>query len=239
MKNLNPLPPYMKIFANRVYENKFVCGFLDDNRIANLRSLWCQNRIIEDMLHDIPKGAHVLQIGLTFGDETARVYEKVKKRGKLDIFDVSETQIALAKEKYAKLDIEISNYNAALPWDEKYDAVICYNILRELPLKTRGKVMDNVLNSLTTGGKAVFVDCSEPSWFNPLKIPLFLYNRLYLPFAESLWNEPLENFCPQKDGYRWYHTYYGGGMFQKTTAIRKILSNEDVRKLTKLFKSKV
>jgi len=239
MTELNPLPPYMKIFSNRVYENKLICGILDDNRIAKMRTLWQQNKIFKDILHDVAKNAHVLQIGLTFGNEIEAVYEKVKKRGKMDIYDVSETQISLAKEKYRKFDIEITNYNAALPWDEKYDVVICYNLLQELPLKTRREVMDNVLNSLATGGKAVFVDCCCPEWWQFLRYPLFLLNRLYRPFAESLWNAPLESFCAQKDEYRWYHTYYAGKMFQKTVAVRKILSNEDVRKLTKLFRSKI
>ena len=65
---------------------------------------------------------------------------------------------ATHSKKYDKFDMTICNYNAALPWDEKYDVIICYQLLHELPLKTRRKVMDNVLDSLATGGKAVFVD---------------------------------------------------------------------------------
>jgi SAM-dependent methyltransferase len=130
------------------------------------------------------------------------------------------------------------NYNAALPWDEKYDVVICYNLLHELPLKTRQQVMDNALNSLTNGGKAIFVDYAEPELWHPLKWPLFLYNRLYHPFAESLWEKPLESFCMLKDEYRWHHTYYCGKLYQKTVAVRKILSSDDVVKLTKLFHAK-
>uniref|UniRef100_UPI001E4ECD63 hypothetical protein n=1 Tax=Klebsiella pneumoniae TaxID=573 RepID=UPI001E4ECD63 len=70
------------------------------------------------------------------------------------------------------------------------------------------------------------------------KWPLFLFNRLYRPFAESLWLAPLESFCRQKENFRWYHTYYQGRIFQKVVAVRKILSNEDVLKLTKIFKEK-
>ena len=238
MAKLNELPSYMRVLANKTYANRMLTGIFDDSRVATLRSCWAAKTIIKDMLRDITKNAHVLQIGLTFGNEIAQVYNKVKKQGKLDIFDVSEVQIEQAKKRYHDCNIEFMNYNAALPWDEKYDVVICYNLLRELPLKTRQKVMDNALNSLTNGGKAIFVDYAEPEPWHPLKWPLFLYNRLYSPFAESLWEEPLENFCTKKEEFRWHHTYYCGRMYQKTVAVRKILSSEDVVKLTKLFKNK-
>ena len=238
MTKLNELPPYMNILSNNIYKNKVLSGILDDSRIVTLTSCWSSDKIIKDVLREVTKNAHVLQIGLTFGNQISEVYEKVKKHGKLDIFDVSETQIERANERYKNDDITIMNYNAELPWDEKYDVVICYNLLHELPLKTRQKVMDNALNCLTNGGKAVFIDYTEPELWHPVKWPLFLYNRLYRPFAESLWEEPLESFCSKKEEYRWHHTYYCGKLYQKVVAVRKILSSEDVLKLTKLFHGK-
>ena len=238
MAKINSLPPYMNVLFNRIYANKKISVILDDERIVKLCHLWQKNKIMKDLLRDVAKNAHVLQIGLTFGDELEQIYAKVKKHGKLDVFDVSETQLLRAKEKYARKNIELSNYNAALAWDEKYDVIICYNLLHELPLKTRQLVMDNVLNSLTTGGKAVFVDYAKPVWWQVLRYPLFIFNRLYRPFTESLWEQPLENFSSLKDGFRWQHSYYGGRLWQKTIAVPKILSNDDVKKLTKLFRGK-
>lgn len=238
MFKLNELPPYMDLFSNKMYYRRGLCGVLDDSRVAHFNSFYAYKKIIKDMLHDITKNAHVLQIGLTFGDEISAVYEKVHKHGKFDIFDISDVQVERAKERYENYNINIMNYNAVLPWDEKYDVIICYNLLHELPLKTRQKIMDNALNGLTNGGKAIFVDFAEPEFFNPLKWPLFLYNRLYRPFCESLWDEPLENFCSMKDEFRWNHSYYQWRLFQKVVATRKILSSDDVVKLTKLFREK-
>ena len=238
MKKKKTLPAYMQILFNKIYANRLLSGILDDKRIAKLTSFWADDKLIKDLLRDVPKNAHVLQIGLTFGPQLEAVYRKVSKQGKLDVFDLSDEQIDLAAKKYDKFDMTICNYNAALPWDEKYDVIICYQLLHELPLKTRRKVMDNVLDSLATGGKAVFVDYAEPESWNPLKWPLFCFNRLYRPFTESLWQQPVESFCGKKDEFRWNHTYYHGHMFQKTTAIRKILSNDDVLKLTRLFNQK-
>lgn len=227
----------MQILFNKIYDNSRICGVLDDTRIVKLTDFFATEKLLKDLLRDVPKNAHVLQIGLTFGKQIGAVYNKVQKQGKLDIFDLSETQIKRAAQKYAHHNMTITNYNAALPWDEKYDVIICYNLLRELPLKTRQAVMDNLLDNLTTGGKAIFVDYAEPEVWNLLKYPLKWFNRLYCPFAQSLWQEPIENFCSKKDQFRWQHTYYHGHMFQKTVAIRKILSNEDVLKLTKMFNS--
>lgn len=238
MSELNSLPPYMRILYNKIYAEKNISGLLDDERIVKLFHFGLKKKIMKDLLRDISKNAHVLQIGLTFGDEIECIYQKIRKQGKLDIFDVSEKQISLAKEKYARKNIEVINYNAALSWDEKYDVIICYNLLHELPLKTRRQVMDNVLAGLTTGGKAVFIDYAKPLWWQILRYPLFIFNRLYKPFAESLWQQPLESFCSKKDEFRWQHTYYGGKLWQKTIAVPKILSNEDVKKLTKLFRNK-
>ncbi|MBR6355653.1 MAG: class I SAM-dependent methyltransferase [Alphaproteobacteria bacterium] len=235
---MNELPPYMQVLYDYIYGNRMVSGILDDSRVNAVTTFGASGKIINDVLHDVTKNAHVLQIGLTFGKEISAVYEKVKKHGKLDVFDVSEMQIEMAKDKYLDDDICITNYNASMPWDEKYDVVICYNLISELPPKTRQAVMDNVLNSLTNGGKAVFVDCAKPEMWNPLKYPLLWYNRLYRPFAESLWNQPIESFATQKDEFRWHHTYYRGHMYQKTVAVRKILSGEDVLKLTKIFRGK-
>lgn len=238
MFDINKLPPYMNIHSNKIYHKRGLCGILDDDRVARLNSFYAYKKIIKDLLRDITKNAHVLQIGLTFGNEISAVYEKVHKHGKFDIFDVSEDQLEMARERYEDYNINIMDYNATLPWDEKYDVVICYNLLHELPLKTRQKIMDNALRSLTNGGKAIFVDFAEPEFWNPLKWPLFFFNRLYRPFSESLWQEPLENFCELRDEFRWNHIYYHGRLFQKVVATRKILSSDDVVKLTKLFKGK-
>lgn len=232
------MPQYMNILFNKVYDSKILSNILDDSRIVYMGNLGATDTIMKDLLHDITRNAHVLQIGLTFGTQIEKVYNKVSKLGKLDIFDVSEVQIARAKEKYAHYNINIMNYDAVIPWDEKYDVVLCYNLLREVPLKSRCKIMDNALNALTNGGKAIFIDYTEPKVWNPIKWPLFLFNRLYRPFAESLWNEPIKHFCSLKDEFRWHHTYYRGHMLQKVVAIRKILSNEDVLKLTKLLREK-
>ena len=86
----NNLPKYMQILGNKIYQNKSLSEIFSDNRIVNISSLFSYDEITKDILRDISKNAHVLQIGLTFGNRIEKIYEKVHKHGKLDIFDISE-----------------------------------------------------------------------------------------------------------------------------------------------------
>ena len=84
----NQLPTYMQILGNKIYNNITVSSILDDNRVVTLLNLWANNKMIKDLIQDITKNAHVLQIGLTFGNEIDAVYAKVSQKGKFDIFDI-------------------------------------------------------------------------------------------------------------------------------------------------------
>lgn len=234
----NNVPEYMNILCNKIYQSKTLSDIFADDRIVNIESMFSYNEITKDLLRDISKNAHVLQIGLTFGNRIEKIYEKVCKKGKLDIFDISKLQIQLAQDKYKHFNIAISDYNAAIEWDEKYDVIICQNLLKEVPIITRKRIIKNILNGLTKGGKAIFIDTHRPSWWHPFKWFIFLKNRLYYPFAESLWNQQLKDFSDDKDAYRWYYKFYRGKAIQKVIATKKILSSDDVKKLTKLFKNK-
>ena len=75
----NKLPAYMKLLFNRIYNNPILCEILDDSRVVKLTSFFTSGTLIKDLLRDIPKNAHVLQIGLTFGKEIDAVYNKVNK----------------------------------------------------------------------------------------------------------------------------------------------------------------
>lgn len=231
------LPDYMEVFSNKLYGNEFWSGVCDDERVTALRTLFSNDNLVIDLAKEVAKNAHVLQIGLTFGDQIDTIYRKVCKQGKYDIFDISPTQIKLAEKKFGHFNLNIIEHDAAEPWTEKYDVVICYNLLGDIPPVTRTKIVDNVLASLTKGGKAVFVDCCRPDKWNFWKPFLKIYNLLYRPFAMDLWNKPIEDFASEKDNFRWHHVYYSGRRFQKVTAIRKILSSEDVRKLTSMFRA--
>lgn len=231
------MPDYMDVYFNKIYANEFWSGVCDDERVTVLRTLFSNDTLVIDLAKEVAKNAHVLQIGLTFGNQVETIFRKVCKQGKYDIFDISDMQIKKAEQKFGQYNINIIKHNASESWTEKYDVIICYNLLSDVPPLTRTKIVDNVLSSLTKGGKAVFVDCCEPEKWNFWKPFLKAYNLLYRPFALDLWKTPIEDFATRKDDFRWHHVYYSGRRYQKVTAIRKILSSEDVRKLTSMFRA--
>ena len=90
MTKINSLPPYMNILFNRLYANKIVSGVCDDERIVKLCHLGQKKKIMKDLLRDVAKNAHVLQIGLTFGDELEQIYDKVKKNKEVSLEEFDE-----------------------------------------------------------------------------------------------------------------------------------------------------
>ena len=231
-------PDYMNVFSNRLYHNEFWSSVCDDERVTAIRTLFSNDSLVIDLAKEVAKNAHVLQIGLTFGNQIETIYRKVCKQGKYDIFDISDTQIKMAEKKIGPhYNLNVVRYDAREPWTEKYDVIICYNLLSDIPLRSRTMIIDNVLSALSKGGKAVFVDCCQPDKWNFWKPFLRVYNLLYRPFALDLWSHPIEYFTSFKEDFRWHHVYYSGRRYQKVTAIRKILSSDDVRKLTSMFRS--
>ena len=75
-KVLNKLPEYMDIGTNNQYKHSILSAVFDDSRVEAISNLGLSKRIIKEILKDITKNAHVLQIGLTFGNEIAAVYER-------------------------------------------------------------------------------------------------------------------------------------------------------------------
>ena len=102
----------------------------------------------------------------------------------------------------------------------EYDVIICHFLLHELPPQTRTKLLNNIIKSLKIGGKAVFIDYHLPSSYNPLKYIIRAVNRLYQPFAETLWKKSIKEMTPNAESCSWSLQTYFGGVYQKVTATK-------------------
>ena len=105
----------MNVFANKIYNSEFWSGICDDERITALRTLFSNDALVIDLAKEVAKNAHVLQIGLTFGNQIETIYRKICKQGKYDIFDVSDTQIKLAEKKFGHYNMNIKKHDAREP----------------------------------------------------------------------------------------------------------------------------
>ena len=52
------------------------------------------------------------------------------------------------------------------------------------------------------------------------------FNRLYQPFAESMWEKSIDSYANDRDHFIWRKKTYFGKMYQKVVAIRQVPNHE-------------
>ena len=149
-----------------------------------------------------------------------KTYSALGMLGSYTIVDILPNVIENCKEKHLEQRINFVEANAKTNTKEKYDIIICYMLLHELPPITREKVLENIMNSLKSGGKAIFIDYNLPNHYNPLKYFIRAYNRLYQPFAEALWKNNIKDITPNAETCSWSKQTYFGGIYQKVVATK-------------------
>ena len=215
-------PAYIDALYASIYKNKKNFRFLDDQRVQSILTCGMYKMMLEDVLEDIGTNSSVLQIGCTFGNQMEQTAEKVGKYGQYVIADVLNTSLDAAREKLIGKKVDFKLHDARKPFDGSYDTVICWMLLHELPEISRQKVINNALNAVKDGGKAIFIDYNRPSDFNLLRFILKPFNRLFFPFAESLWKTPIKNYAQKQTHFSWYKKTFGAKMYQKVVAVRRV-----------------
>ena len=140
--------------------------------------------------------------------------------GSYAIVDINPKILENCHEKHLEQRIEYIHADAAKSIKGEYDIIISYMLLHELPPYTRTRMIDNILKALKPGGKAVFIDYHQPSSYHPLKYIIRAVNRLYQPFAESLWKKSIKEMTNQAETCRWSQQTYFGGVYQKVVATK-------------------
>ncbi len=217
------LPKYLTAIYGKIYENPKVSKFFDNSRLLKFLTLGNSTRLTEALLKELHQNQKVLQIGVTFGDQIEQTAERIGHRGKYDLIDISETQLKIAEEKYKYLysNMRFLHHDGREPINELYDVVIVYMLLHELPILSKIKVVNAALNSTNEGGKVVFIDYYNPTKWHPLRYFVRMFNRLYQPFAEKLWDREIHTFADKKTNFYWRKKTYFGDMYQKAVASRK------------------
>ena len=215
-------PLYLSELYPLIYHNKKMYRFLDDDRVQNVLSFGFKKKIIADMLEDIKTNSSVLQIGCTFGLQMQKTADKIGRYGTYVVTDVSSEQLERAREQLIDKKIDFEIHDARKPFSKKYDTVICFMLLHELPEVSRKKVIDNALSAVNQGGQVIFVDYNKPSEWNLLRFVLKPLNRLFFPFVEKLWENPIKSYAGKAAHFSWDKKTYAAKMFQKVVAVRQI-----------------
>lgn len=217
------LPLYLKEIYGWIYGNKFICKLQDSQIFNDIITLGGYKQLTKSEIREINSHENILQLGTTFGNQMEQVAKATGYYGRYDIVDISKAQIKRCREKYQH-NYPIMNFinqdvTDSLPM--KYEVVICHMLLHEVPIVKRKEIIEFALNSLTDNGRAVFVDYHNPNPKHPLRYLIRMFNRLYQPFAEKMWEREISSYPNNNFDFNWSKRTFCWGMFQKVVATRK------------------
>ena len=216
------VPEYLKSVYEGRYFNPFFSKIFDDDWTAAIGTFFRGGMLTKKVVNEIIEGYDVLQLGIASGDFEQKIAQKMNSKGRYDIEDISARHIELTRTRVAAwLNVTLKERDFMFPNDLRYDAVIGYFVLHELPDSRKKAVLERAFNALKPNGKMIFVDYACPKKYHPLKQPVKLFNRLYEPFAESLWYNEIQDFAPETDKLIWDKRTFFGDMYQCVIAQRR------------------
>lgn len=214
------LPPYITDIYSWLYLNPRLYNLLDNCILLNILTLGYHYILTEELKKEISPHSHILQIGITLGNQIEKTYSALGMLGSYTLVDIIPELVEKCHEKHLEEHIKMAQGDASKSIKGEYDVIICHFLLHELPPQTRTKLLNNIIKSLKIGGKAVFIDYHLPSSYNPLKYIIRAVNRLYQPFAETLWKKSIKEMTPNAESCSWSLQTYFGGVYQKVTATK-------------------
>ncbi len=220
------LPAYMDITYGDIKNDMSGLMAMDNVFYCKLRTLMQYNKLVDAATKEIKMNQSVLQLGVVFGNELDEVALSAGSYGQVDIVDINPMQVNRTLEKYWNIYpcMKVFRQDAAkLKLKNFYDNVLVFMLLSEVPAATKKKIVDNALKMVKPGGKAIFIDWHNPLYYHPLRYVVRMYNRLYNPFVEPLWDHDIETYSDTnlRRQFVWRKSTYFGRMFQKVVAVRK------------------
>jgi SAM-dependent methyltransferase len=216
------IPAYLHDVYNWAYLNPRNVRLLDNEAVVNTLLWGNSGRLRRSVLTEISKGDQVLQAAHVYGRLIPELAKTIGRSGRLDVIDVAPLQVALCRRKlraFPQARARIAD--AVHPGEEKYDVVVCFFLLHELPKAYKCAVVDALLARLSPSGKVVFIDYHAPALWHPLRgVMKQIFARLE-PFAEAMWQHKIADIASDPEPYIWRTETCFGGLYQKTVAIRK------------------
>lgn len=230
-------PEYMDVIYEGLYDDDVLCKKADQLWRCNLRTLGCYKKLVNAVITEIHNGQRICQLGVVFGNQIEQTANMVGRTGAYDIIDINENVIKRTNNKYVTKFSQLKlkhNDAAKIKPSAVYDAVICFLLLSMVPKNHKKLIINNALGMVKPEGKVIFIDWHKPSRWNLLGWPVKMFNRLYHPFTEDLWNCSISDFTKEKKSlFTWQTNLYQQGLFQKTVAIRQ--SEEDPSDFMQLY----
>ena len=221
-KEDHPIPEYLKSVYDRRYFHPFLSKIFDDEWLAGPGTFFYTGQLTKTVTNEIIEGDDVLQLGIASGNFERAIASKMNSKGKYHIEDISPDHGEAVMPRISPwLNAAVKERDFTIESDLRYDVVIGYFVLHELPDVRKKALLKRAFNALKPAGKMIFIDYDRPKRFHPLKYPVKMFNRLFEPFAESLWYNEIQDFAPKTDKLIWAKKTFFGNMYQCVIAQKR------------------
>ena len=150
--------------------------------------------------------------------QVSRAARKVGPKGAFHLTDVTPIQIEHGTRKLASMPwtkvirTDAASFDGVKSID--YDLICSFFLLHEVPDDKKYEIVNNMLDKLPKGSKAVFVDYHNPSRWQPIRYILKLVNHYLEPFAEAMWHNEVSAYAKHAERFTWRKKTFFGGVYQ-------------------------
>ena len=211
------IPLYLRETYSWAYLTPWLAKILDRDWVVQ-SILWGNaQKLIDAALAEVRPGDRTLQPAAVYGDFSCQL---AAKSGHLTVRDVAPLQLSHTRRKLpAKAPVRLQRHDATQLSDDRFDAVVCFFLLHEVPDAEKRQIVQTLLRQLASGGRAVFVDYHEPHRLHPLGPLMRLIYRLFEPFATGMWRAEIREMAGDvAQQYRWSKSVRFGGLYQIVVA---------------------
>ena len=212
------VPAYMTEVYDWAYVDPKWVRALDHIWVVRILLFLNDQRLMRAYLNEIKPGMRVWQLAHVYGDLVTRAAQKVGPTGSFHLTDVTPIQIEHGHRKLDSMNWTKVIRSDAAAFDGvksvDYDLICSFFLLHEVPDEKKYEIVNNMLEKLPKGSKAVFVDYHNPAKWQPIRYILKLVNHYLEPFAEALWNNELCSYATNAERFTWRKKTFFGGVYQ-------------------------
>lgn len=208
---------YLHPRSVRFFENQWAVNTILWGNFARLR-----DSALDELGKEIT--GHTLQIACVYGDITPKLAQRLAPDARLDVVDVAPIQLENLKRKIngqKNVHLDCQDASSLSFDDQRFDQVMLFFLLHELPADVRVKTVQEALRVLKPGGKLVVVDYHRPMWLHPHFYIMWPILKTLEPFALDLWQSEIAELIPAEiQPATVDKSTFFGGLYQKVVIVR-------------------